>query len=77
MVLTNYPIGVKMIRRWEMATKITKINQDTFMLTDKLIRVNQFLLCGEKRALLIDTGYGGEKFLRAVKKVTALPVSAA
>ena len=60
-----------------MATKITKINQDTFMLTDKLIRVNQFLLCGEKRALLIDTGYGGEKFLRAVKKVTALPVTAA
>ena len=46
-----------------MATKITKINQDTFMLTDKLIRVNQFLLCGEKSALLIDTGYGGEKFL--------------
>ena len=59
-----------------MATKITKINQDTFMLTDKLIRVNQFLLCGEKRALLIDTGYGGEKFLRAVKKVTSLPVKA-
>ena len=60
-----------------MAAKITKLNDDTFMLTDMLIRVNQFLLRGEKSALLLDTGYGGEKFLKAVKKLAALPVIAA
>lgn len=60
-----------------MAAKITKLNDDTFMLTDRLIRVNQFLLRGKKSALLLDTGYGGENFLKAVKKLAALPVIAA
>ena len=58
-----------------MAAKITKLNDDTFMLTDRLIRVNQFLLRGKKSALLLDTGYGGENFLKAVKKLAALPVT--
>ena len=47
-----------------MAAKVTEINCDTFMLTDRLIRVNQFVLSGSEKSLLIDTGYGGEKFLR-------------
>ena len=45
-----------------MGTKVNVIGKNTFMLTDRLIRVNQFLLVGEESALLIDTGYGGKGF---------------
>lgn len=59
-----------------MATKITKLSDDTFMLTDKFIRVNEFLLIGSERALLLDTGYGSG-LKEKVKKLTSLPVTVA
>ena len=52
-----------------MGTKVNVIGKNTFMLTDRLIRVNQFLLVGEESALLIDTGYGGKGFASALKKL--------
>ena len=52
-----------------MGTKVNVIGKNTFMLTDRLIRVNQFLLAGEEGALLIDTGYGGKGFASALKKL--------
>ena len=45
------------------------------MLTDVPLGVNQFLLTGKERALLIDTGYGRGCMLRKVKKLTSLPVT--
>lgn len=59
-----------------MRTKVTAIAERTYMLTDRLTGVNQFLLEGEKAALLIDTGYGTKSLPRAVKKLTSLPVIA-
>ena len=59
-----------------MRTAVKRIAERTYMLTDRLTGVNQFLLEGEKAALLIDTGYGTKSLPRAVKKLTSLPVIA-
>lgn len=59
-----------------MRTATKRIAQRTYMLTDRLTGVNQFLLEGEERALLIDTGYGTKSLPRAVERLTSLPVVA-
>ena len=57
-----------------MRTAAKRIAERTYMLTDRLTGVNQFLLEGEERALLIDTGYGTKSLPKAVAKLTSLPV---
>lgn len=57
-----------------MRTTAKRIAERTFMLTDRLTGVNQFLLEGSKLALLIDTGYGTKSLPRIVKRLTSLPV---
>lgn len=57
-----------------MRTKVTAIAEHTYMLTDRLTGVNQFLLEGKEKALLIDTGYGTKSLPRVVEKLTSLPV---
>ena len=58
----------------DMRTKVTAIAEHTYMLTDRLTGVNQFLLEGKEKALLIDTGYGTKSLPRVVEKLTSLPV---
>ena len=57
-----------------MGTAAKRIARDTYMLTDTLLGVSQFLLLGGERALLIDTGYGKKSLLKKVKKLTSLPL---
>ena len=47
-----------------MGTAAKRIARDTYMLTDTLLGVSQFLLLGGERALLIDTGYGKKSLLK-------------
>ena len=69
--------GRKIKEKEKMGTKIKKIAQDTFMLTYTPMGVNQFLLVGEQKALLIDTGYGKGGLDKKLKKLTSLPIIAA
>ena len=57
-----------------MRTAVKLIAEHTYMLTDRLTGVNQFLLEGKEKALLIDTGYGTKSLPRVVEKLTSLPV---
>lgn len=50
-----------------MGVGVKKINDDTYRLSDTLLGVGQYLLKGRERALLIDTGYGKEKFRHIVQ----------
>ena len=54
-----------------MPTSVKKIAEHSYMLTDTVFRVNQFLLSGSDAALLIDTGYGKKHFFRALKKFSS------
>ena len=58
----------------DMRTAVKLIAEHTYMLTDRLTGVNQFLLEGKEKALLIDTGYGTKSLPRVVEKLTSLPV---
>lgn len=50
-----------------------KINDDTYRIEDNGVRC--FLLCGSKKALLIDTGMTGENVRKIAEDITDLPVS--
>lgn len=57
---------------------IKKINSETFEIIDKSVGSNKvmtYLLLGEKRALLIDSGYGGLDLPTIIKAITSLPVT--
>lgn len=57
-----------------MGTPHKKIAEGTYMLQDAFMGVNQFLLTGKERALLIDTGYGKKSLPRTVAGLTSLPL---
>lgn len=50
-----------------------KINDDTYRIEDNGVRC--FLLCGSKKALLIDTGMTGENVRKIAEDIADLPVS--
>lgn len=61
-----------------MGVGVKQIGENTYRLSDTLLGVGQYLLKGSKRALLIDTGYGNEKFRRIVYKLCGgLPLDVA
>lgn len=53
---------------------MTKINETTYSFHDGFVSEYMYLLIGEEKALLIDTGYGVSKLKEAVEEVTDLPV---
>ncbi|MDE6972053.1 MAG: MBL fold metallo-hydrolase [Lachnospiraceae bacterium] len=55
---------------------VRQLNEDTYLIEEKTL-INQglcYLLCGEERALLIDTGLGYQGLKEAVLERTKLPV---
>ncbi len=57
--------------------ELKKINKETYEIVDMTISSNKvmmYLLVGEKKAMLIDSGYGGLDLPAIVKTVTDLPV---
>jgi len=54
--------------------KITKINENLYLLKDPL-DVNLFLIVGEEKALLFDTGYGVADIPSAIKDITDKPLT--
>jgi len=54
--------------------KITEINKNLYLLKDPL-DVNLFLIVGEEKALLFDTGYGVADIPAAVKSITKKPLT--
>ncbi|MDR2591090.1 MAG: MBL fold metallo-hydrolase [Oscillospiraceae bacterium] len=54
--------------------KVKEIQKGLFMLTDPL-EVNLFLIVGEEKALLFDTGYGFVNTPTAIKEITDKPVT--
>lgn len=57
-----------------MGVSCKKISDKTYMLTDFPLGVSQYLLLGESRALLIDTGYGKKALARKIRGLTDLPL---
>ncbi len=55
--------------------KITQINETTYNFQDGSTNSCMYLLIGEERALLIDTGFGMTRLDDAVKEITDLPVT--
>ena len=58
---------------------VKRLFENTYCLTDKgpAGSVRAFLLIGEERALLIDTGYGATDFPTVIKEITKKPVTVA
>lgn len=57
---------------------VKKINNETFEIIDNSVGSNYvmtYLLLGEKRALLIDSGYGGIDLPAIIRTITDLPVT--
>lgn len=56
--------------------EITKIDDTTYRFTEYALKVPvyMYLLVGEEKALLIDTGYGFTNVPSAIKKITPLPL---
>lgn len=54
---------------------ITKLNDTTYHFADGSTNSCMYLLLGEDRALLIDTGFGRCKLDEAIKSITDLPVT--
>ena len=56
---------------------VEPIDSDTFIISEykHWEETHCYLLCGTKKALLIDTGLGIENIKKVVENLTALPVS--
>lgn len=56
--------------------EITKIDDTTYRFTEYALKipVYMYLLVGEEKALLIDTGYGFTDIPAAIKQITSLPL---
>ena len=65
-----YPLIPKQIKK----PKATKINDNTYCFHDGFVSSCMYLLIGEERAMLIDTGYGLCRLDEAVAELTDLPV---
>lgn len=55
--------------------KATKIDEFTYNFQDGSTNSCMYLLLGEDRALLIDTGFGMSKLDEALKEITDLPIT--
>jgi len=54
--------------------KTEEINKELYLIKDPL-GVNMYLITGEKRALLFDTGYGVGNIPEAIKSITSKPLT--
>lgn len=57
-----------------MKYRIENIDDKTFAITEKIGGVHSYLLFGNTRAMLIDTGNGAGNLKRIVQKITSLPL---
>lgn len=57
-----------------MKYRVQNIDSSTFMITEKVGGVHCYLLVGESRALVIDTGNGAGKLAELIKNLTDKPI---
>lgn len=54
---------------------IDRISDGLFSITSKIARLKQYLVVGETKCLLIDTGIGVGTLLQCIRQITSLPIT--
>lgn len=54
--------------------QIDQLSENVFSITSKLARLKQYLIVGDEKCLLIDTGIGIGSLLQYIRQITLLPI---